>query len=166
MYINEIAIASTKSTYDFNKKDDGQLIRPNILRGKVIQIDPVSGIIVSTANRLFRSLELIDKCIGVIVSTKITHKSMIVDFVNSVHDNNPSPSKFASCALNASASMVALALEVDGPTVTLCGRSASLSNAQRLARMYIQRGDADMILLLDAFLTDNSKLNCCAYAII
>ena len=158
-------VATATSVYEFNGSDDSRLIKPPLLRGKVTQIDPIGGIVVSTASSLLRGLNVTSGRISVIVAARITHRNMISEFARSVDDGAPSAAKFASCALNASASMVALALGVDGPTLTLCGRTASLANAYKLARMYLQREDADVVLVLEASLVNDSRLDCHGYAV-
>lgn len=152
---DESALMSMASAEEVNL----EMVRPQCLKGRVFQIDPMTGLIASIANRVRQTM--LGDCdparIGIVVASRYGNQMLLKRFAERVRRGGQSPIMFAASGYNVAAGVGAMAGHFNGPSLALAGEAATLSAAVRRAGHLIRREDADVMLACIAESTPDGK---------
>jgi hypothetical protein len=132
---------------------DGEVVRPAALRGQVPKIDPVTGLAASAAVvlrgqiRKRLGVEVPDERIGIILGSRYGNHGMAKQYGDRIRKGSASPATFSTSGYNVCAGLAAMAARVNGPTMVLAGAHMTWADAVAVAAGFLQRGDADVIMV-------------------
>jgi hypothetical protein len=145
-------------------KLDPNVLRPRALRGRVLQIDPATGLTASAAAALRDRLpNIAGTRIGVVVASRVGNFQVVREFSNKVRRGHQSPVLFSASGYNVCAGLAAMAAAVNGPSLALAGGSAHFGDALAVAALGLRRGDADGYLVGAVSVHPRGHCGACAF---
>lgn len=126
-----------------------EMVRPRILKGRVLKIDPATGLSVSAIQSLWNKnpISYETETTGIVLFSQYGNHSIIREYANKVRTKQKSSALYAASGYNMLACIPAMVLGIHGPTVVLAGDSSNLFKAFCVAANYLYRQDVDRIIV-------------------